>query len=137
MLAHSGPNAEDEIAVGREALRPVDHLLDADLRPAPARAMACSMCCSKWSKSSSNRLELPVVGHVALGPGLRVGLIAAQDEAADLFLEIGEAVRVADGRRVGGQPGIFSVMTYWCFTGCSGTLTPAIAPTCRAHCRRS
>ena len=25
-------------------------------------------------------------------------------------------------------------MTYWCLTGCSGTLTPAKAPTCRAHC---
>ena len=24
-------------------------------------------------------------------------------------------------------------MMYWCLTGCSGTLTPAIAPTCRAH----
>jgi hypothetical protein len=23
---------------------------------------------------------------------------------------------------------------YWCLTGWSGTLMPAIAPTCRAHC---
>ena len=32
------------------------------------------------------------------------------------------------------SPSSFSVMMYWCFTGCSGTLMPAIAPTCRAHC---
>ena len=25
-------------------------------------------------------------------------------------------------------------MMYWCLTGCSGTLMPAMAPTCRAHC---
>ena len=31
------------------------------------------------------------------------------------------------------NPSIFSVMMYWCLTGCSGTLTPAMAPTCRAH----
>ena len=27
-----------------------------------------------------------------------------------------------------------SVTTYWCLTGCNGTVMPAIAPTCRAHC---
>ena len=31
------------------------------------------------------------------------------------------------------RPSIFSVTMYWCFTGCSGTSMPAIAPTCRAH----
>ena len=34
----------------------------------------------------------------------------------------------------GDNPSILSVMTYWCFTGCSGTSTPAIAPIWRAHC---
>ncbi len=31
------------------------------------------------------------------------------------------------------SPAIFSVMMYWCFTGCKGTFMPAAAPICRAH----
>ena len=31
------------------------------------------------------------------------------------------------------MPGIASVIRYWCCTDTNGTLTPAIAPTCRAH----
>ena len=31
-------------------------------------------------------------------------------------------------------PSIGSVTRYWCWTDCSGTQTPAMAPTSRAHC---
>ena len=57
-------------------------------------------------------LELEIVGRVAGHPGDRVRLVAAEDEAADLLLEIGAAVGVADGRHAGAMPAIFSVMTY-------------------------
>ena len=50
------------------------------------------------------KVELPVVRNVAHGQRLGVRLIPTHDQTADLLLEIGAPVRVADGRRVGGQP---------------------------------
>ena len=49
------------------------------------------------------QLELEIAGHIALRPGNGVGLIAAEHQAAHLFLEIGAPVGIADGGHVGGQ----------------------------------
>ena len=53
--------------------------------------------------------ELPIVGHIAACcgqiPRLGVWLIAAHHQPADLFLEIGAPVRVAQGGRIGCKAG--------------------------------
>ena len=99
-----GRDAEDEIAVRREALRPVDHLLDAGGLRAPARAR------SPGSYAARNDRSRRRTGGTRQSSGtspvvqaLRVRLVAAHHQAADLFLEIGAPVGIADGRRVGRQ----------------------------------
>ena len=103
MLAHSGARPRMKLPSGVKLSGAVDHLLDAASASAGTRAMACSMCCSKWSQSSSNSRNSQSFGHVARGPGLRVGLVAAHDQTADLLLEIGAPVGVAQRGRVGRQ----------------------------------
>src|SRR5438132_667741 len=50
-------------------------------------------------------LELEFVRHVGDIPSDRIRLVAAEDEAADLLLEIGAAVGVADGGNAGRDAG--------------------------------
>ena len=49
------------------------------------------------------QLELEIVRHVARRPGHRVRLIAAKHQPADLLLEIGAAVGIAQRRRIGAK----------------------------------
>ena len=105
--------AEDEVAVGREDLRPVDHLLDAGGRKRRDARERRFHVLLEMVPVVVEELELEILGHVAGRPGDRVRLVAAEDEAADLFLEIGAPVGIADGReRRRRRPSIFSVMTY-------------------------
>ncbi len=47
--------------------------------------------------------EGEAVRHAGLGPGLGIRLVAAHHEAADLLLEVDQAVRIAQRRQVGGH----------------------------------
>ena len=46
---------------------------------------------------------MKALGDAVQGPGDGVGLVAAHDQAADILLKIGQAVRVAQGRQVRGD----------------------------------
>ena len=102
--AHLGRLAEDEVAVGREAFRPVDELLDA--RRLHGRHAAGGELEQRLEMievvfeqaGTRNRLGKPVDR-----PGLGVRLVAAHHQAADLLLPIGETVRIAQRRQVRGH----------------------------------
>ena len=99
-----GRGAENEIAVGSEALRAIDHLLDANgFQSGNARYRLHHMLL-EMIEVVVEQAEFPIVRHVAGGPRLRVRLIAAHDQTADFLLEIDAPVRVANRRCVGGKP---------------------------------
>ncbi len=86
-------DAEDEIAVGREALRAVDHLLDANGFKRGDTFDRRKHMLLEMIEIIIEQAELPVIRHIAGHPALRIGLIAAHDQSADFFLEIGAPVR--------------------------------------------
>ena len=102
-VPHLGRLAEDEVAVGREALGAVDELLDAGRLQRRDAAEGELHDRLEMVPVVLEELEGEVVGDAALGPGPGVGLVAAHDEAADLLLVVGEAVGVAQGGEAGGD----------------------------------
>ena len=69
---------------------------------AGTRAIACAHVLLEMVPVVVEQLELEIVGHVArCVQAMRVRLVAAHHQPADLFLEIGAPVGIADGRRVG------------------------------------
>ncbi len=97
--------AEDEVAVRREAFRAVDHLLDADLGQRGDAGDGLFQMLAEMIVIVVKQPELPVLGDVTGDPALRVRLVAAHDQTADLFLEVGATVRIAQGRRIEGKAG--------------------------------
>ena len=98
----SGRLAEDELVVRREALGPVVELADPGLlegRDAEHRALHQQR---EVVPVLLEQLELERVGDlVGRHPRLRLGLEPADDQPADLLLEVGVAVGVAQHRQVG------------------------------------
>src|SRR5262249_56648467 len=84
--------AEDEIAVGREALGAVEEL--AHLGGLEARRAVDRRAHQRLELVPILRqeLELEMLGNAAHAPGLRHRLEAAHEQAADLLLVIDEAV---------------------------------------------
>jgi len=101
--------AQNEIAVRGKAFRAVDHLLDPGIGQRRHPGDRLHHMLLEMVEIIVEQPELPVVGHLAARgrqiPGLRIGLIAAHHQAADLFLEIGPPVGVAQRRRIRRQPG--------------------------------
>ena len=64
-----GRLAEDEVAIGREALRPVDQLLDAGLGERRDARDRGAMNCSKWSQSGSSSVKWKPSGMPASAQG--------------------------------------------------------------------
>ena len=95
--------AQNEISIRREAFRPVDHLLDAGIGQGRHAGQGLAHMLLEMIPVIFEQLEFEIVGHVAKRPGDRVRLIAAEDEATDLFLEIGAPVGIADRRHIGGK----------------------------------
>ena len=103
-VAHLGGLAKDEVAVGGESLRPVDHLLDAggaERRDAGERHLHVL---GEMVPVVVKELEGEVVRSVAGDPRNRVRLVAAEHEAADFLLEVGAPVGIADGRHARHDP---------------------------------
>ena len=102
-VSHLGGLAEDEVAVGGEALGAVDELLDAGVLERGDAAEGELHDRLEMVPVVVEELEGEVLGDALLGPGPGVGLVAAHDEAADLLLVVGEAVGVAQGGEAGGD----------------------------------
>ena len=94
---------EDEIAIGREAFRPIDHLLDACLGEGRNTRQRFRHVLLEMIPVILEKLELEVARNIARGPRDGIGLITPEDKPADLFLEIGAPVRVAQRGGVGGK----------------------------------
>ncbi len=91
---------QDEIAVGRETLRPVEelaHLRGLETRRAMDRSPHQRL---ELIPILGQQLELERFGDAARAPGLRHRLEAAHEQAADLFLVIDEPVGIAHHRQV-------------------------------------
>ncbi len=95
-----GRLAEDEVAVRGEALGAVDELLDAGGLERGDAAEGESHHRLEVVEVAVEQGEVEAVGDAGLGPGLRVRLVAAHHQAADLLLVVGEPVRVAQRRQV-------------------------------------
>ena len=93
--------AEDELAVGRERLRPVDELDDVGVDERRHDLLAGL---GDRHEAVPVRVEQRVVERrrdVAVeAPRVRVALVAADDQAADLLAEVHEPVGVAHRRQV-------------------------------------
>ena len=83
-------DTEDEIAVRGKTLRPVDHLLDADILQRRHARDGLGHMLFEMIVVVIEQAELPLVRDIAAGqagrPGLRVRLVAAHHQPADLFL---------------------------------------------------
>ena len=97
--AHLGGLAEDEVAIGREAFRPVDELLDAGSLHGRHTTGGEFEERLEVLQVVVKKLELEALGKAVHGPRLGIGLIAAHDETAHLLLPIGETVRIAQRRQ--------------------------------------
>jgi hypothetical protein len=97
MLAHSGAWPRMKLPSGVKLSGPLIICLMPTLASAGTRAEGRFHVLFKVLEVIFEQLELEGGGHVALGPGNRVRLIAAKDEAAHFLLEIGEQVGVTDG----------------------------------------
>ena len=103
-VCNLGRLAKDEVAVGGEGFGAVEHILD----PGPLERRHAR------ERLLHERLEVvPVVvqqrivealGDAVLGPGDRIRLVAAHDQATHLLLEVDQPVRVAQSRQVARHP---------------------------------
>ena len=105
IAADLGRLAQDEIAVGREALRTVQQ--HPDLRGLEARRAVNRVGHQDLELVPVLRqqLEFEAVGNRRHVPRLGRGLEAAHDEAADFLLVVDEAVGIANHRKVGRDAG--------------------------------
>ena len=99
--------AQDEVAIRREAFRPVDQLLDPGgfQRRHPADGQVHEL--PEMIEVRGQKLEVEPFGNALHRPGHRVRLVSAPDKTADLFLPVGQPVGVAQGgqvRRHAGDP---------------------------------
>ena len=99
--------AQDEVAIRREAFRPVDQLLDPGgfQRWHPADGQVHEL--PEMIEVRGQKLEVEPFGDSLHRPGHRVRLVPAPDKPADLFLPVGQPVGVAQGgqvRRHAGDP---------------------------------
>ena len=122
--------AEDELAVGRERLGPVDEL---DHVGVDERRHDLLSGLGDRHEPVPVGVEERVVERrrdVAVeAPRVGVALVAADDHPADLLAEVHEAVGVAHRRQVGrGTVVLGRVIAYWWAIGTIGTLTPARRP---------
>ena len=103
--ATSGDSPEDELVVGREALGPVVELADAGALEHGQAVHGALHEHREVLPVLVEQLELEGVRDL-LGrdPGLRLRLEPADDEAADLLLDVGPAVGVAQDRQVAVHP---------------------------------
>ncbi len=99
VAAQFGRLAEDEVAVGREALRPVEQHLHR--RRLQARRAVHGVLHQRLELLPVlvQQLELEGRWNRLHAPGLGHGLEAAHQQPADLFLVVDEAVRVAHHRQ--------------------------------------
>jgi len=111
-LRHLGRLADHPIAIRREALEAIDHLLDpgrGQRRNAPQRQthdrleMIQSSDKRRKAKSSGTPRRTREWGSAHI----------RHDEAADFLLVIGEAIRIAQRRQTGVTPAMHSVTIYW------------------------
>ena len=98
-VAHLGRLAKDEIAVRREALRPVDHLLDADVAQGGHAPESLLHDRLEMVPIRLQKLKLEILRQWVGQPGPGIGLVAAHHQAADLFLPVGQPVRIAQRRQ--------------------------------------
>ena len=97
--------AHDEVVVGREALRAVIELLDAGVLHHRDPVHGVAQQDVELAPVLGQQLELERFRDLVGGnPGLGVRLEAAHQQPADLLLEIGVAIRVAQRRRRPRQP---------------------------------
>ena len=101
MLAHSGAAPRMKLPSGVKLSGPLIIWRTPAVSSAGTRAMACVEVLGEMIPVVVEELELEGARNVAGGPRDGVGLVAAHDEAADFFLEVGAAVGIADGGRVG------------------------------------
>ncbi len=101
--------AEDEVAVGRERFRPVDHLLDAggfqSRKPGKSGFHVLLEVIPVVVEKTEGEIVGISAGFARWHPGDRVRLVAAEGEPADLLLEIGAPVGIADRRHAGCDAG--------------------------------
>ncbi len=95
--------AENEIAVGRKALRPAKQLLDAgrlQRRHAHQRLFHDLL---EMIEIAVEQRVMEIPRDAVECPWDGIGLIAAHDQPADLFLVVGQPVGIAQSRQVGGH----------------------------------
>ena len=95
--------AEDEIAIGREALGAIDQLLDTCRLQGGHTRQGAFHHRREMVEIAVEQLEGKRVGRAVDCPGDRVGLVAAHNEAADLFLPVGQPIGVAQCWQVRGH----------------------------------
>ena len=98
-----GRGPKDEVAIGGKAFSPVDHLLDARVFQRGHAGDSLFQMLAEMIEVIVKEAEFPIRGNVAGDPALGVRLIPAHHKAADLFLEIGAPIRIAQRGGVGGK----------------------------------
>ena len=101
--AHLRRFAEDEVAVRREAFRPVDELLDARRLHGGHAARGKLEQRLEMLEIVFEQLERERLGKALDRPWHGVRLVAAHHQTADLLLPVGETVRIAQRRQVRGH----------------------------------
>ena len=99
-LRQLGRLAEDEVAVGREALGAIDQLVDTG---GGKGRHAADRQFHRWGEVVEvgvKELEVEVGRDAAVGPRQRVRLVAAHHQPADLLLVVRETVGIAQRRQV-------------------------------------
>src|SRR5262249_54777189 len=91
-IVELGGATEDEIAVRREAFRPMDHPLDASALERRHPGQCLQHVLFEMLPIVLEQLKGEIGRRQVDHPGPRIGLVATHDEATDLLLEIGAAV---------------------------------------------
>ena len=99
-IGQFGCFAEDEITVGRETLGSVQQLLDTGFLQFRHAWQGQFDELFEMVEVGIQQLEIERIGYAFRGPGDAVRLVTAHDEAADLFLVVGQAIRIAQCRQI-------------------------------------